>query len=299
MILFPPYPEPLRIEFELTNYCNANCFFCPRNNITSFGYMKKGKFENFLNKLMLFKKNMWLNKKYDMNSPVIVLGGYGEPLLHPDIFSFIEIAKKRNFIVELITNGSLLETETVNQLIKYKLDKLSISLHTLDKRINKKINGLEDVIPKVKNALNILDESDIAIEIWRVCNFDGSNFIENDKKEYDLFLSKYKKEIPVLGPTAAWNRGGQYNSTYYSLVQDSDLIRCQTSFFNWSISYNGDAVLCCCDFSLKTTVLAKEWKIDLLKLQNKLYKIQTQVPNICKRCRKPKDNMFQKLTKQF
>jgi hypothetical protein len=49
---------------------------------------------------------------------------------------------------------------------------LAISLHTLDKDINKKVTKLPDVIPVIKKALKYFDDKEIIIEIRRVCNLD-------------------------------------------------------------------------------------------------------------------------------
>ncbi|KLU62820.1 coenzyme PQQ synthesis protein E [Peptococcaceae bacterium CEB3] len=66
--------------------------------------------------------------KNDPNLKCVHLGGFGEPLSHPHIFSFIESLKKLNLQVELISNGSLLNDQRIDELIRLGLDKLFISL---------------------------------------------------------------------------------------------------------------------------------------------------------------------------
>lgn len=293
-VIYPPKPEPLRIEFEVTNFCNATCEFCPRFNIKKHGEMDFGKYKIFINELKEIKNNLWLTKHFpNLNLPIIVLGGYGEPLLNSQIFDFIKYAKSQGLQAELITNGSLLNTQNCQKIHKSGLDQLSISLHALSPELNKKITKLDDVIPNIKKALEFFDDKTIKIEIWRVSKLDGENY---DKSEpvnaYSKFLSGLKKKIIVLGPTPAWNRGGQFKSEYYSLVRDSEQIRCETAYFNLSISYNGDFVLCCCDFSWKKVILARNWDFNFEKIQEKVLAIEKNPPEMCRNCRKNKNNYY-------
>jgi len=62
----------------------------------------------------------------------IFLGGIGEPLCHPDIVQMIRRAKLTGRTVEMITNGTLLGAEMSAQIVDTKLDKLWVSLDSLD-----------------------------------------------------------------------------------------------------------------------------------------------------------------------
>jgi MoaA/NifB/PqqE/SkfB family radical SAM enzyme len=60
--------------------------------------------------------------------PTVFFGGYGEPLIHPKLLSWIQRIKALGVRVELITNGLLLTEERALQLIRMGLDMLWISL---------------------------------------------------------------------------------------------------------------------------------------------------------------------------
>ena len=84
-----------RIYIEITNICNLNCEFCePHNRENRF--MKLEEFEEILDKIVSFSSHIYLHVK-------------GEPLLHPDIDKFVEIAHKKGFSINLTTNATLLE----------------------------------------------------------------------------------------------------------------------------------------------------------------------------------------------
>ena len=294
-VLYPPKPEPLRIEFEVTNFCNASCEFCPRFNIKENGNMDFEKYKRFIDDFKKIKNSLWITEHFaDLNLPVIVFGGYGEPLLNTQIFDFIKYAKSRGFGTELITNGLLLTSQNCQKIDQSGLDQLSISLHTLNPELNKKITKLPDVIPNIEKAIKFFDDKKIQIEIWRVSKLNGENYDKLESKDaYDIFLSGLKKKIVVLGPIPAWNRGGQFESEYYPVASDYDQIRCETAYFNLSISYNGDLVICCCDFSWKKVVLARNWNFDLKKIQEKILQVEKNSPKMCQDCRKTKNNYYE------
>lgn len=296
-IVYPNRPEPFRIEIEITNICNANCTFCPRFNIKQYWIMDFEKYKSFILSLKNIKRDLWIAKKFPSeNLPLIVFWWYGEPLLNKDVFKYISYARSNWFNTELISNWLLLTHDNCEKLIDAWLNRLAISLHTLNKEINKKIMKLPNTIEIIRNALTYLDDKDIIIEIWRVCNLDWSLLDPNETPdEYLNFLSSFTKNIKVLGPTPARNRWGQFKSFFYKKENDSVQVPCQTSYFTLNISYNWDFILCCCDFSGKTTILSKEWNFDFYDIQEKIKNYQFNLPSICVQCRKPKNDYYDKI----
>ncbi|MBN1792130.1 radical SAM protein [Candidatus Woesearchaeota archaeon] len=286
--------EPIRIEFELTNYCNASCEFCPRFNIADYGFMELEQFSAMIAKIRDIRQGLSVfQHNPSLGFPHVVFGGYGEALLHKDFPEFISIAKVNYLPTELITNGALLTLENCKRLVTSGLDKLSISLHTLDSKVNEQIMNRADTKETVRSALEFLDDFPIGVEIWRVGRLDGGRYdLNEDADAFKRFLSPFKKEIPVLGPTPAWNRGGQYQSTFYPKVRDSEEVRCHTLNYSLSVSFNGDLVLCCCDFSLKSVKLAENWDFDFATIQKKVEYCQQNPPQICQECGKPKDTYY-------
>ena len=63
--------------------------------------------------------------------PVIVFGGFGEPLYHPKILEMIERAKGAAQRVELITNGLLLSEQMAREFIRIGLDMVWFSVDRL------------------------------------------------------------------------------------------------------------------------------------------------------------------------
>ncbi len=56
------------------------------------------------------------------------LQGWGEPFLHPDIFTFISLAKQTGCKVGMTTNALALDDDTIQQLVETGVDIISFSL---------------------------------------------------------------------------------------------------------------------------------------------------------------------------
>ena len=66
--------------------------------------------------------------KYFDHVKDIHLQGWGEPLLHPDLFEMIQIAKAKHCCVSLTTNGILLTTDISEGFIKRGVDTITVSI---------------------------------------------------------------------------------------------------------------------------------------------------------------------------
>ena len=84
-----------KFYIEITNNCNLDCSFCIKNTRKSM-FMSEENFKIILSKL----KN---------NTNYLYFHVMGEPLLHPLINEFINIASSNNYFVNITTNGYLIK----------------------------------------------------------------------------------------------------------------------------------------------------------------------------------------------
>lgn len=84
-----------KIYIEITNCCNLSCPFCPPT-IRKKEFMTKEHFLFILDQIKNYTDYIYLHVK-------------GEPLLHPDINEFIDLAYEKGFQINLTTNGTLLD----------------------------------------------------------------------------------------------------------------------------------------------------------------------------------------------
>ena len=100
---------------EITNACNLACEFC-HGTKRPIRYLTETEFLHAAEELRSFADYLFLHVM-------------GEPLLHPTLGQFLDIAAKLDFPVILTTNGTLLPQKRETLLSAKKLHKVSISLH--------------------------------------------------------------------------------------------------------------------------------------------------------------------------
>lgn len=107
-----------KIYIEISNLCNLKCSFCP-GTARAARRMSCPEFSSLLPKLRPYTDHIYFHLM-------------GEPLCHPDLGEFLQIAHKFGFRVILTTNGTLLPRVTSVLLSSPALHKVNISLHAFE-----------------------------------------------------------------------------------------------------------------------------------------------------------------------
>ncbi len=107
-----------KIYVEISNKCNLSCAFCPGTRRGSLA-MTEAQFSWLLPKLRLYTDYLYFH----------ILG---EPLCHPKLDRFMELAQENGFRVILTTNGTLLKQKQELLLASPALHKIHISLHAFE-----------------------------------------------------------------------------------------------------------------------------------------------------------------------
>jgi len=113
---------PFNINIEPTANCNYECIKCER-----FSQMYQDDGQTFEGKAMPFE---YYCKLIDEIGDILLsvrLWHFGEPLFNKDIMRMIKYAKKKNIIVALSSNLSLLTSSDANALVCSGLDYLVVS----------------------------------------------------------------------------------------------------------------------------------------------------------------------------
>ena len=176
--LHPSVHDLKRVYVEVTNKCNLNCGTCMRNVWdVEYGHMRVDVFEQLLGGL-----------ENCQEKPEIFIGGYGEPLSHPNILRLIEQAKGRGFRVIMITNGVLLTQAVARRLIDLKLDMLWVSLDGASAKCYADVR-LGDMLPVVlSNLVNLrsLKYQQFGLSIWNGFPRLGIAFVAMKRNIHDL-----------------------------------------------------------------------------------------------------------------
>lgn len=113
---------PFNINIEPTGSCNYECVKCER-----FSDIYKDDGQTLESKHMPFEYYCKIIDDIGSILLSIRLWHFGEPLLHKDIFRMIAYAKKKNIIVAVSSNLSLLTVTGARELISSGLDYLVVS----------------------------------------------------------------------------------------------------------------------------------------------------------------------------
>ena len=107
-----------KVYLEISNLCNLRCAFCPGTKRTPHR-MTEAEFSALLPKIRPYSDYLYFHLM-------------GEPLCHPLLGRFLELAGEAGFRVILTTNGTLLPKMQEVLLSAPALHKVNISLHAFE-----------------------------------------------------------------------------------------------------------------------------------------------------------------------
>lgn len=184
------FHRPLKdLRISVIDRCNFRCTYCmpDKEDSSRYSFLKPREWLSFEEIIRLTKNfvNLGVTK--------IRLTG-GEPLLRPNL---IELVGKLRAIegikdLALTTNGSLL-SEYARDLKDAGLDRITVSLDTLDARLFHRMNGNNGDLKKVLEGIRICEELDFAPIKINVVLQKGVN----DRNVPDL-VRYFKGRKPVL-----------------------------------------------------------------------------------------------------
>lgn len=239
---------PPAVSFELTNHCNLHCPECPSGAGTMSrkrGFMNTG----FYRRIIAGLKPFLLNTN---------LYFQGEPMLHPEFFSFIEEAAGIETVVS--TNGHYLNEENAEKLSKSGLSRIIISVDGISQEIYSIYRKNGDV-EKVKEGIRTLcravkeNKSSLRIYIQMLVNrynenqlneiqyfaeVNGAFFVTKSMQIYDD--SRYADWMPYDDRFRRYGAAGEKTGIKSFLPR-----RCTRIWFNPVVTWDGKVLPCCFD----------------------------------------------------
>jgi MoaA/NifB/PqqE/SkfB family radical SAM enzyme len=234
-------------DVEVTNRCNAYCNFCPRDKMPALGSMSAGIFDHVLERFLTHSE------------PVTVyFCGFGEPLLNPELPSFVRKASEAGLPTGMTTNASLLTPERTAELIDAGLNRIVFSVSDLGDDYEEVYNL--DFARTSSNVDHFLEENvrrGSPVQPWL-------SLVEHDinrkkVKGYEQYWRS--KGIEHFFKSAEQNRGGALNRGYlfqgtdkytaeaHSILEGAGMpIVCPLPFYTISIDWGGQYLLCCQDW---------------------------------------------------
>ena len=143
-------PPPYRVHIMPTNKCNLRCIACWRRDSDVETLNKELPKERLLE---IAKEAAELGvKEWEIN-------GGGEPLMMKDtMLEFMKEIKRLGMNGSLVTNGTLLDYDTIDFLVKIGWDHIVISLDGANEDLNDYLRPPKGTFKRVIKALDILKE---------------------------------------------------------------------------------------------------------------------------------------------
>jgi len=135
---------PLFVTWLVTYNCNVFCKFCSTHSLK----------KQFPEEISLERAREIAYEIIKAKTFTVGFTG-GEVLLWPHLFDIIEILKKRNIIVYIVTNGLLLK-EKVNEIIKSRVDYIVVSIDSDSANEHNEIRNSPGLYEKLVDGIEYL-----------------------------------------------------------------------------------------------------------------------------------------------
>lgn len=258
-----------RVYLEITNSCNLDCPFCSYEKGHRFLTLKE--IEDTIVQIKPFCNYIYLH----------ILG---EPLLHPDFESILQLLDKYDFNLQLVSNGTLL-TKYPDIFTHPCLRKLSISMHAnadKDQEFFAMINKLIAIKNRKILELRFYDYQNL--------NLNLKNYLENLLERYEITLDNKTNSYKIDENTYIYFQDlFNWPSLDNSFISDTGTCRAARDMI--AITSDLKVTICCLDpnaynyigdlrkESLKAILNSDKYKQYISDMQN--HKLKSA---LCQRC---------------
>ena len=222
-----------KVYVEITNMCNLSCSFC-HNTKREKKFMNVSDFSHIINEIKPYTNYIYLHVK-------------GEPLLNPNLDVFLDVCDNSNILVNITTNGTLLN-KNKDILKKHKcVRQINVSLHSE--------NDEEDYFESVFSSCDYLNEKVyICYRLWTLINNEldskAEKILAKIIKHYDLKEDVIKKilfedNVKVSNNTYV-NKSNLFEWPDMKSKHSSDGY-CHGAIDHIGILVDGTVVPCCLD----------------------------------------------------
>jgi MoaA/NifB/PqqE/SkfB family radical SAM enzyme len=251
---------PINLDLETITACNLKCPFCSQKDNKTIIKLDDYYIDKIIEEI---KDNIYACKLQYRN----------EPLCDSRVFDIIKRLKKVNVLeVMFNTNGILLNKINVDKLIDSGIDKIIISVDTLDSKMYKKMRKGGDLYILLKNLEYLFKKNNNQITIR----------IQAVIKDQSIFsISEYKEYFQNKVDQIAFNR--YLNFDDHTELKEEFEFCCGQLWQRLFILADGDIIPCCRAMkgfdeklkilgNIKSNSIQEIWKSSKLKVLRELHK---------------------------
>jgi radical SAM protein with 4Fe4S-binding SPASM domain len=274
--ILPSIKQPYVIEIELTNHCNMSCIHCHRSIMDrKQGYMQMYVFRKFIDEIATF--------------PLAFLRivGQGESALHPQFHEMMHYAAGKSIKIELVTNGSVFNRYSFEEILKWDIDIMGISIDGVDKEDYMRIRKGGDYDQLENNIKNFYLYRNSRKCMYPLICVRNVIFPENTHQQIIDYKSRWLNSADVI----TFNTLQTYENSGSQGISECE--RCREFFFEAHIRYDGSVLLCQHQFvygeneiigNLKDSSLKEIWRSERLIEMRRLHRTK-DFPLTCRLCR--------------
>lgn len=145
-------PYLTNFQIELTSKCNERCVHCYIPHKYKLYNIKPELYYGVLEQLS------------KMNVLTVTLSG-GEPMCHPQFKEFLKAAKNYDFYVNILSNLTLLDDETIQIIKDGNVSSIQVSLYSMIPEHHDAITQLQGSFYKTRDAILKLIKNDIPVQV--------------------------------------------------------------------------------------------------------------------------------------
>lgn len=262
--------DPVIYNIETTNACNMKCEMCPRTTMMTrtIDTIDMETYKKIIDQIKPFSNSQWskwenfVEKKYEISKndvgenhfflyvipKVLVLHGYGDPLLDKDMTERILLLNERDIPSYFSCNPTNINIERTVKMFENGLDYIKFSIESVDDNRHKKIRGkASNFTESYKKIIRLLElkkkYSYKTTIIITMLNLNNLNQLEefNKLQEYFKGLDAY---VYLKSQDQQWYKNNKNKTSSIHWLEF-----CQFPWSSMTIKSNGDAVECVEDFN--------------------------------------------------
>jgi radical SAM protein with 4Fe4S-binding SPASM domain len=287
---------PISMSIEPTTACNLGCPECPSG-------LKK--FNRPIGNLKLNDFEIWIK---DWSRHLIYLNFYfqGEPFIHPQLLTMIELAKRNRIYTAISTNGHFLTTEVVDEVISVGLDRIIISMDGYTQEVYEQYRvrgsvelvkqGVQRLVEKrkeCKSALPYIILQTLVVkpnedEVDQICTWAKEIGVDEVKLK-TAQLYDPKDDHPLMPSNPEYSRYKKRNGKWE--IKNELLDHCWRLWSGCVVTWDGRVVPCCFDKdakyemgSLKDSSLKEIWQNSIYQSFRKKVLLSRKEVDICANC---------------
>jgi len=155
------------LQVRPTSVCNLSCIFCSTDAGPNSIY-RQADYEAELDYLLMWFKEVAVFKGVEVHAFV---DSAGEVFTYPRIMELLQQLREMEFVksVAVETNGTLLDESKIEEMEEIGVDRINISLHSLNEELSRKLVGCKHYdVKRIVEIIKLIAESKIEVLITPV-----------------------------------------------------------------------------------------------------------------------------------